>query len=141
MTGLYPKDDKVEVRIQDALEPGPLRRMTGYDTVIQTMGLCSTHEPVQLLKALGDLTKRDGGQILLLEHGRSHYAWLNTILDSLAKVQADRHGCWWNRDVGRIVEESGLEVVALKRYHFGTTWWIELRRARSADSAQSNPPT
>jgi methyltransferase OMS1 len=36
-------------------------------------------------------------------------------------------GCHWNRDIGKIIEESGLEIVELKRKHLGTTWWIELR--------------
>jgi methyltransferase OMS1 len=25
------------------------------------------------------------------------------------------------------VEDSGLEVVNIKRYNFGTTWWLELK--------------
>ncbi|KAI9792830.1 MAG: hypothetical protein M1816_001562 [Peltula sp. TS41687] len=103
-----------------------------FDTVIQTMGLCSTADPVGLLRHMGEMTDPEHGQILLLEHGRSHYGWLNEILDSLAQAHAVKHGCWWNRDIGRIVEESGLEVVRIKRFHFGTTWWVELRpRSRS----------
>ncbi|MCJ1231195.1 hypothetical protein MMC12_007872, partial [Toensbergia leucococca] len=77
------------------------------------MGLCSTPHPSHLLAHLGTLASPTNGRILLLEHGRSHYEWLNRILDASAPAHADRHGCWWNRDVGRIVEESGLEVVGL----------------------------
>lgn len=133
--GLHLDTEKVTTRVQDALEPIQGGPSTGYDTVIQTMGLCSTHEPVRLLKRLGSLADAEKGQILLLEHGRSEYQWLNNILDSLASAHANRHGCWWNRDIGELVKESGLKVVSLKRYHLGTTWWIELRPARPEDGS------
>lgn len=98
-----------------------------YDTVIQTMGLCSTPDPVGLLRHLGSITEPQQGRILLLEHGRSHYEWVNRILDNLAPAHAHRHGCWWNRDIGQIIEQSGLEVVEMRRYHLGTTWRVILR--------------
>lgn len=137
----------------------------GFDTVVQTMGLCSTRDPVGLLKRLGELCKKpsgkgkaegsggvggrktegkvvegkygkevikedepyDGGRILLLEHGRGYYDWLNHVLDGLAPAHADHYGCWWNRDIGAIVERSGLETEYIKRYHLGTTWEVVLR--------------
>ena len=98
--------------------------------MLQTMGVCSIADPVRLLRQMASLTNSDHGRILLLEHGRSWYDWLNSWLDSSAPGHADKFGCWWNKDIGRIVEEAGLEVVALKRYHFGTTWWVELRPKR-----------
>ncbi|KAG5296794.1 oxa1 multicopy suppressor [Histoplasma ohiense] len=99
-----------------------------FDTVIQTMGLCSLPDPVSYLKHLGTLVEPERGEILLLEHGRSHYRWLNKLLDDLAAAHADRHGCWWNRDIGEIVRQSGLEIVESKRWHMGTTWRFILRR-------------
>ncbi|KAF2747972.1 methyltransferase OMS1 mitochondrial precursor [Sporormia fimetaria CBS 119925] len=119
---------RVVLKKQSALDPitPPYGAADGYDTVLQTMGLCSTPEPVRLLRNLESVTKADG-QILLLEHGKSHYDWLNSLLDKTAAAHADHHGCWWNKDIGKIVEESGLEVVNMKRYNFGTTWWVELR--------------
>jgi methyltransferase OMS1 len=108
---------------------GEKRLDEGFDTVVQTMGLCSTDDPEGLLKSLGKLVKKDG-RILLLEHGKSYYEWLNRLLDQTAPQHAARHGCWWNRDIGAIVKKSGLEVVEISRpmHHFGTTWWVELRR-------------
>lgn len=121
----------IDFRIQSALYPVPCHyTWKGFDSIVQTMGLCSTPEPAQTLRNFGHLLNQEGGQILLLEHGRSHYQWLNRILDDLAPAHADKHGCWWNRDIAAIVEESGLEVVRIKRYHLGTTWWIELRARR-----------
>lgn len=77
---------RVFFKQQSAVDPvtPPYGAQDGYDTVIQTMGLCSTPEPVKLLQNLEAATKEDGGQILLLEHGKSHYEWLNNLLDKTA---------------------------------------------------------
>ncbi|KAI9792022.1 MAG: hypothetical protein M1833_001271 [Piccolia ochrophora] len=124
---LHPQYTRVSFLTQDASSPIVPPSSGGFDTIVQTMGLCSAADPALLLRNLGTLANQEHGQILLLEHGRSHFLWLNNILDSLANSHADRYGCWWNRDISRIVEESGLEVVTVKRYHLGTTWWIQLR--------------
>ncbi|OBT69452.1 hypothetical protein VE03_01183 [Pseudogymnoascus sp. 23342-1-I1] len=102
-----------------------------YDTILQTMGLCSTPSPSTLLLNLGNHLA-PGGRIYLLEHGRGYWGWLNQILDSLAPGHAERFGCWWNREIGRVLEEvqkeGGLRVVEVRRSNWGTTWWVELRR-------------
>ena len=110
-----------------------------YTTIIQTMGLCSTPSPQALLTNLAshlDLSNPDA-RILLLEHGRSDYAWLNNILDNAAQKHAEIHGCWFNRDIGAMVEaaarESGLEIVGEERRHLGTTWVFELKPVVRAD--------
>ncbi len=59
---------------------------------------------------------------------------MNKVLDKTAEGHAKEFGCWWNRDMRAIVEESGLEVVKIERpkwWHFGTTWWIELKKPKS----------
>ncbi|KNG49442.1 S-adenosyl-L-methionine-dependent methyltransferase [Stemphylium lycopersici] len=119
---------RVFFKQQSGIDPitPPYGAQDGYDTVLQTMGLCSTPEPVKLLQNL-EASTNENGQILLLEHGKSHYEWLNNMLDKTAPAHADEHGCWWNKDIGKIVEESGLEVVDIKRYNFGTTWWLQLK--------------
>lgn len=126
-TDTHPDYKKCRFLRQSAHDPIPRPAPGGFDFVIQTMGLCSTPNPSALLKHLARLTNPTRGRILLLEHGRSHYAWLNRILDNNAPAHADKHGCWWNKDIQKIVEESELEVIEIKRYHLGTTWWIELR--------------
>jgi methyltransferase OMS1 len=119
-------------------------RGPGYDTIIQTMGLCATPSPINLLTSLSSLL-RPGGRILLLEHGKSHYDWLNVILTKSAPGHAARYGCWWNRDIGKIVEESGLEVVEIRRpwWFLGTTWWVELKRreTKAIDRSKSSLET
>jgi len=108
------------------------RGKEGYDTVIQTMGLCSVSDPVALLRNLGRCVKEEEGRILLLEHGRGRWEWLNGVLDKTAGKHAEQFGCWWNRDLGAIVEGSGLEVVRCEKDKWlgGTNWVVELRRPR-----------
>lgn len=145
----------------DAGIPGVIERPdAGFDTIVQTMGLCSTTDPVGFLRTLGKLCKRPsqaikptnagnskhgqeeaendytGARILLLEHGRGYHDWLNNVLDGLAAGHADHYGCWWNRDIGAIVQESGLEVESIKRYHLGTTWELVLRPRPQEEAAQ-----
>ena len=106
-----------------------------YDTILQTMGLCSVDDPVALLKSLGEHVVEEEGRILLLEHGRGKWKWLNGALDRGAEGHAKQFGCWWNRDFTDVIEESGLEVVRVERpkwWHGGTTWWIELKKPRSS---------
>ena len=132
----HPAYRSVNFLTQSALDPIPLAPTSpdGYDTVIQTMGLCSTPDPAGMVRSLGKVVKPESGRVLLLEHGRSHYGWINQVLDATANGHAAQHGCWWNRDVGKIVGDAvgegggGLEVVEMKRYNFGTTWWVELRK-------------
>ncbi|KAF4630881.1 hypothetical protein G7Y89_g7255 [Cudoniella acicularis] len=101
-----------------------------YDTVVQTMGLCSVGDPVALLKCLGNVVKEEEGRILLLEHGRGRWQWLNGILDKFAEGHAKEFGCWWNRDLSKVVSESGLQLVTLDTWHGGTTYWIELKKPK-----------
>ena len=101
-----------------------------YDTVIQTFGLCSVDDPVQLLRNLGKCVKEEDGRILLLEHGRGRWGWLNKALDKTAASHAEKFGCWWNRDMNQIIKDGGLDVVNVENRHGGTTWWIELKRPR-----------
>ena len=104
-----------------------------YDSIIQTMGLCSTPAPVELLTNMVKHldTSNPDARILLLERGRSYQDWLNRILDNSAEKHAEIHGCWFNRDIGALVEDAarqtGLEVVSERRHHVGTTWVFELK--------------
>lgn len=140
---LHPDYNSAVFQTQSALKPLPFLSLSPshqplppppppppYDTIVQTMGLCSIPQPSLLLTHLGTLLKPGSGRILLLEHGRSHYSWVNWVLDRTASQHAIKHGCWWNRDIGKIVEESGMVVTKVERKHLGTTWVLELKRAR-----------
>eukprot|EP00943_MAST-04B_sp_MAST-4B-sp1_P009430 g9430.t1 len=95
-----------------------------FDTIVDTFGLCSFEHPDKVLKEMQRVCKPDG-QILLLEHGKSHYNWLNNILDSNVARHAERWGCIWNRDINKLIEDSEMEVKDISRWHFGTTYVIK----------------
>lgn len=65
---------------------------------------------------------RPDGRILLIEHGRSDYEWLNRLLDDGLEAHRAKWGCDWAKDIDKIVEEAGLEVLQRQRWHFGTTY-------------------
>ncbi|KAI7829381.1 S-adenosyl-L-methionine-dependent methyltransferase [Gamsiella multidivaricata] len=97
-----------------------------FDTVVDTFGLCSFEDPVQVLKEMKRVL-RPGGKLLLLEHGNSSWGFMK---DMQAK-QLDRHvhkyGCYWNREIEEIVQEAGLEVVEEERSQLGTVYFIVAR--------------
>jgi methyltransferase OMS1, mitochondrial len=97
-----------------------------FDTIIQTNGLCSTKHPLILLRNLAKLVKPDG-KIILLEHGRSSYDFVNQILDRTALDHAKKHGCLWNRDIEQLVKDSGLQIEFMKRTNLGTHYYIVLK--------------
>ncbi|SMY20828.1 unnamed protein product [Zymoseptoria tritici ST99CH_1A5] len=117
-----------------------------YDTVFQTMGLCSTDKPVELLVNMAQYLNTDNpnARIYLLEHGRSHRDWMNNILDKSAEKHAEIHGCWFNRDITKIVEEAakrtGLEIVVERRQHVGTTLFFELKSKTVTKPKIDSPP-
>lgn len=102
-----------------------------FDTVVDTFGLCSCQDPIKMIKEMGRVCKPDG-KILLLEHGRGFSDWLNDILDRTVEGHAMKWGCHWNRDIMRLVEESGLAVQDVERFHFGTTMAIVLQPNRQS---------
>jgi len=103
---------------------------------VDTFGLCSFDDPVKALNEMRRVCK-DDGQILLLEHGRSHYDWLNRVLDVNSQKHTEKWGCIWNRDISEIVEEVGLEVKSSYRVHFGTTYYITAS-PRKAEGVKCN---
>ncbi|ODV97283.1 hypothetical protein PACTADRAFT_32756 [Pachysolen tannophilus NRRL Y-2460] len=100
-----------------------LKPKVKYDTIIETFGLCSHEDPVLALQNMSKLLK-PGGRIILLEHGRGTYDFINNILDNRAHKHSETWGCRWNLDIGELVDRSGLEIISEKRLHFGTTWCI-----------------
>ncbi|KAK9237666.1 S-adenosyl-L-methionine-dependent methyltransferase [Lipomyces kononenkoae] len=123
-TDRYPKYQHAQF-VATRAEDLPLEKK--YDTILQTFGLCSHEDPVYVLMHLQDLLK-PGGKIVLLEHGRGTWDFVNRILDKSAASRAEVFGCRWNLDIGEIVRKSGLVIDKESRSHFGTTWTIIAHR-------------
>lgn len=96
---------------------------SSFDVVVDTFGLCSYPDPSSVVNEMQRVCRRDG-TIILIEHGRSHYDWLNGMLDGGADAHARTWGCWWNRPIDTIVEGSGVDINSIWRWHFGTTYVI-----------------
>ncbi|KAG1654359.1 hypothetical protein FOA52_011293 [Chlamydomonas sp. UWO 241] len=113
----------------------PLSRFphASFDTVIDAFGMCSHDDPVQVLREAARVCKPDG-KILLLQHGRGYYDWLNAQLDESAPKHHVKWGCWWNRDIEALIREAGLEVDKLSRWHFGTTYIVIARPPGGRDA-------
>jgi methyltransferase OMS1 len=135
-------DSRVRLHIADAEQPFPpppilhgTTPSTKYDTIIQSFGLCSVSDPSKVLSNMAAMVQPGSGRIILLEHGRGWFNWVNGLLDQYADRHFQRYGCWWNRDIEAIIREAaknvpGLEVVSIGRpllLQAGTTLVIELR--------------
>jgi len=48
---------------------------------------------------------KPGGQLILLQHGKASWGWLNHRLDDEAQAHFAKWGCWWNRDILQLVHE------------------------------------
>lgn len=98
-----------------------------FDTVVDTFGLCSYDDPVAALKEMARVCKPNG-KILLLEHGRTKsWDFISKYLDKHAERHAKNWGCVWNRDLDRILEDSGLQIETIYTWHFGTTYYTVCR--------------
>ena len=124
-----PKNTKIAFRRQsttDTLDFPP----GGYDTIVQTISICSMANPAETLAYMGTLLNPESGRLLLLEHGRSHYEWVNRNLDRSAQRHAYEWGCIPNFDIQSILDQSGLVIESVKRpvpWNLGTVWVIEAR--------------
>ena len=114
-----------------------------YDTVVDTFGLCSVDDPAGAIREAARVL-RPGGQLLLLEHGRSGSSnWVNSLLDRWADAHAHKHGCSWNRDIEGIVRSAaaraGLHVEGVSRHHAGTTVVLRCRRPAALQPGPLTP--
>ncbi|KAG0280555.1 hypothetical protein BGZ95_009678 [Linnemannia exigua] len=94
-----------------------------FDTVIDTFGLCSFEDPVQVLREMKRVLK-PGGKLLLLEHGNSHWGFMKDMQAKKLDRHVHKYGCYWNREIGDLVQDAGLKVVEQERSQLGTVYYI-----------------
>jgi len=113
-----------------------------FDTVVDTFGLCSVEDPILALRtAQAACVHPTSSRILLLEHGRSYFSWINHHLDKYAAKHLQKWGCSWNRDILQIVKDAGLIIESSSRWHFGTTYLIIARPNPDFVSPATTPNT
>ncbi|WP_079509326.1 class I SAM-dependent methyltransferase [Mesobacillus jeotgali] len=90
-----------------------------FDTVIATLVLCSVEDPHKVFKEIKRVCKQ-GGRIVLFEHVRTESRSLASLQDFL--TPAWKHlcdGCHLNRNTGRYMRESGIEITREMKYFKG----------------------
>ena len=95
-----------------------------FDTVVSTLTLCTTPDPVRLLREMGRVCRSDG-RVLLLEHGLSTGPLVNGLLRRLEPGQLARYACHLTRDVAALPSQAGLRVLTQARCFFGVLALIE----------------
>lgn len=109
-----------------------------YDTVVEAFGLCSHENPVKALQNMSELLK-PGGRIVLLEHGRSTWNFINNHLDFRSEKRMKTWACRWNLDIGELIDEAGLDITYEKRVHFGTTWLLVCKKPEDPINLEEKP--
>jgi SAM-dependent methyltransferase len=95
-----------------------------FDTVISALSTCSFQHPVTALQEMRRVCK-PGGQILLLEHGRSSWEWLGHYQDRHVDEMIAQGGCRWNHEPQDVVAAAGLAIVAAYRTGMGVLHTIQ----------------
>jgi ubiquinone/menaquinone biosynthesis C-methylase UbiE len=101
-----------------------------FESAVATLVFCSVFDPPQALRELLRVLK-PGGNLLLVEHVRSHHRLAARLQDLLVPLTARLAGnCHWNRDTERIVAESGFIICSVRRLGTGLQPIIVLHAIR-----------
>lgn len=106
-------------RPPDRIEPADAQQLPygdgSFDTVVETMALCTVPDPSRALAEVGRVLK-PGGSLLFLEHVRSPDPGLAGWQDRLhGPWYVFGNGCHCNRDTLATIEASPLKLEALER--------------------------
>jgi ubiquinone/menaquinone biosynthesis C-methylase UbiE len=103
----------------------PFRDET-FDTVVSALSTCTFPDYVTAFREMRRVV-RPGGQILLLEHGRSEVGWIARRQDRHIDRVYARSACRNNRDVGAELAEAGLAPQSHVKTHLGAIDRITIR--------------
>ena len=105
-------------------------REGSFDTITATCVFCSVPDPVQGLRELRRVSRREGST-LLLEHVRARNPFLGKVMDWLNPLSLRFQGVNINRDTVRNVKLAGL---AIEREDSFLMSIVKMLRARPVDS-------
>ena len=89
-----------------------------FDTVCSALSTCTFPDPVAALSEMARVVK-PGGEVLLLEHGRSSQQLIGKVMDWRAPGHYEMAGCRWTQDPPALVAAAGLEIVEQRSATFG----------------------
>ncbi len=89
-----------------------------FDTVIDTLCLCTYQDPIKVLQEMKRVCKKNG-KILLLEHGTSNRKWIMSLQNKKNKKHLEKYCCHLNRDPIKLVTQAKLQPEKIKRSFFG----------------------
>jgi ubiquinone/menaquinone biosynthesis C-methylase UbiE len=112
----------VSFALMDATELA--MRAGTFDTVVATGSLCTFLEPVEALREMARVCRRDG-RVLLLDHGLSDRPWLARRQHRRDARHSRSLGCHLTRQPPLLAATAGLEVVRVRRRVFGTFYQVE----------------
>lgn len=111
-----------QLRMDVALLVGDAQAMpfpdNSFDTVISAFSSCTFPDHAAAFKEMSRVTKQ-GGRILLVEHGRSSVGWIARRQDRNIERVLERSACRNNRDVASELADGGLNVVSQVTSHLG----------------------
>lgn len=137
----YPKYQKAAFTVgkaEDLVELAGGDNPVQYDTIIEAFGLCAHEDPVKALQNMSKLL-RPGGRIVLLEHGRSNWDFINNHLDFRSDKRMKTWACRWNLDIGELIDDAGLDITYEKRVHLGSTWLLICKRPEDPIKIEEKP--
>lgn len=113
----------------NVMDAGALAFPAGaFDVVVSALTLCSMEDPRKTLCELHRVCKPDGA-LLFLEHGRGRIGWLNRWLDRIEARHWQEFGCHPNRDMERLIRDSGLALERVDSHLWGMVklFWAKRR--------------
>jgi len=89
-----------------------------FDTVCDSLCLCTYPDPVKALQEMMRVCK-PGGRLLLLEHGLSDRNWMKRYQYWRAEAQAKPLGCCWTREPQELMKQAGINILSARRHFLG----------------------
>ena len=97
-----------------------------FDFVVTAYSSCTFADHKSAFREMERVT-RSGGQILMVEHGRSSVAWIADRQDRKIEAHYERSGCRNNREPIDEITGAHLDVKSIHKSHLGMDNRIRIR--------------